>query len=242
MLDADDAWLPDKLSRQIAVLENDPRVGLVYTNNFVVSSAPAGAATRRLHFAEASGHRPYTGLVLPQLARSNYVTTSTVVVRRTVLEQVGGYDESLHVCEDWDLWLRIAARFRFDYVDAPLAWVRRHGGNTHLTAGTNVRDSFRVLERIPRYAGGWARLGHGVRAHAYAEAHLRAAMSLYMAGDARGALSHVARAITRDPVSLSRIEVGLAVRCLALLARRGPRSNGEKLKTEIAYDGAARCE
>jgi hypothetical protein len=46
------------------------------------------------------------------------------VVRRSVFERVGGFDESLQMAIDWDLWLRISIDHEFDYVDAPLLCYR----------------------------------------------------------------------------------------------------------------------
>jgi Glycosyl transferase family 2 len=217
MLDADDAWMPDKLFRQLAVLEADPAIGLVYTDSLVIH---ADGRPQRRHFGAASGHRPRVGWVLPELAMSNFISTSTVVVRRPLLDEVGAYDESLQVCEDWDLWLRMAARAPLAFVDAPLAQIRRHGANTHLQGDLMARDSFRVLERIPRYAGDWRRLGPRTRSRAYAAAHRRAAISLFLSGEPLRAVPHIGRAIACDPRGVSAADARLAGRCLAALPSR----------------------
>ncbi|MGI9146219.1 MAG: glycosyltransferase family 2 protein [Chloroflexota bacterium] len=214
MLDADDVWFADKLARQLAVLESDPSIGLAYTNSVVDD---LNGRLERRHFDQHSGHRPHVGWVMRQLAIANFLTTSTVVVRREVLDATGGYDESLQVCEDWDLWLRIAARAPMAYVDTIGARVRRHGANTHLRSELMVRDSFRVLARVPAYAGGWDRLGRAARSRAHARAHSRAAASTYAAGHSGQALQHIARAILFDPRHATVSDLRLALRCTAAL-------------------------
>jgi glycosyltransferase involved in cell wall biosynthesis len=216
---ADDAWLPDKLSRQVAALEAQPGIGLVYSDTTVVD---ANGIPQRGHFYD-TGRLPHVGRVLPMLLLDNFVPASSVVMRRGVLQAVGLHEETLEVCEDWDLWLRIAARFDFGYVDAPLVRTRRHGGNTHLRAVTSVRDSLRVLDRVPTMIGPWDELGRGLRARAYARAYARAASSLYTAGWSGRALGYLARAVLLDRRVVDWWHVKLAAKCALGIAGLPPR-------------------
>lgn len=114
-LDADDEWLPGKLARQVEYFARHPETGLLHTA--VVGQRAGGAAPGppRPAFCDLF-HTVF------------FVNTLTVMVPRSVLEQVGPFDERREVhIEDWDLWLRIAARFPFGYVDEPLA-MHRPGG------------------------------------------------------------------------------------------------------------------
>ena len=206
---ADDAWLPTKLARQVAMLDRQPHVGIVYTDTLVVDAQ--GKLLRR-HF-EKSPCSPAVGWVLPQLLLSNFVPASSVLIRADALARVGAHDERLEVCEDWDLWLRIAEHFAFAYVDEPLLRVRRHAWNTHLHRLPMVRDSLRVLERFPSVVVPWEALGLDLKARAFANAHARAAVDLYAAGAPRTALGHLARAVALDWRALSRQQLKLAVKC-----------------------------
>lgn len=90
-LDADDAWLPEKMKRQLE-LGSDPRAGL-------------------LHGCACLGREPLPArLDFDTLWRQNRICTSMAVVRRTAFEQAGGFDEDLDLlgAEDYNLWLRIA--------------------------------------------------------------------------------------------------------------------------------------
>ncbi len=211
---ADDAWLPEKLARQVAALDAHPAIGLVYSDTIVVD---ADGVPQRRHFS-AAGRVPHVGRVLPMLLLENFVPASSVVMRRSVLRAVGLHEETLEVCEDWDLWLRIAARFEFGYIDAPLVRTRRHGGNAHLRAASNVRDSFRVLERVPQVVGPWDEVGRGLRARAYANAYARGAASLYTAGCGGRALKYLGRAALLDRRLGDWARLKLAAKCALCLA------------------------
>jgi glycosyltransferase involved in cell wall biosynthesis len=108
--DADDYWLPDKLALQLPLFERDPRVGVVYSTILIL---PADGDPY------APPHDMYRGDVLDKLFVHNLVPFGTAVVRRECLEEAGGFDERIPMGIDWDLWLRIATRWHFDFVPEP---------------------------------------------------------------------------------------------------------------------------
>ncbi len=114
-LDADDYWLPDKLERQIAVLERNPSVGLASSDCATIKNGTLAGS----YFGNSKP--PRTGKLFARLTRECFVFTPTVVVRRQCLEEVGLFHESLVVSEDFDLWLRIAARWEIAVVPGVLA-------------------------------------------------------------------------------------------------------------------------
>ncbi len=82
------------------------------------------------------------------------VHPSTALLRRSAVEALGGFDESIRMCDDWDLWLRLAERFSCRFVNQELATVRIHGRNVNLTCqgewAANVRKAIdNALERSP---------------------------------------------------------------------------------------------
>ena len=128
-LDADDVWLPRKLERQVAYFERFPETGFLHSAA-IVSGTPTQAVLDMTDTAplEPLGEPPanvYCDLFHSRLE----VNTLTVMARRDVVAEVGGFDErrELHV-EDWDLWLRIAARYSVGYLPTALA-VHRPGGS-----------------------------------------------------------------------------------------------------------------
>ncbi len=118
-LDADDEWLPEKLDRQLAAVPQH----MVYSDRFNVGARGELPAIQShvtpMHHGD---------LFLRLLLEGNFVTASSVMVRRSLFETVGGFCEGLHGTEDWDLWVRIAASHRIDFVDEPLVRYRFHAG------------------------------------------------------------------------------------------------------------------
>jgi glycosyltransferase involved in cell wall biosynthesis len=110
-LDADDFWLPEKLARQLPLFD-DPGVGVTYTgfgfidvhNRRIPSDAPHGY----LSFQR--------GRVTRWLGFDNFVPFSTTMVRRSLFDTHGGFDETLRLSIDWELWLRLSTVTRFDFV------------------------------------------------------------------------------------------------------------------------------
>jgi glycosyltransferase involved in cell wall biosynthesis len=222
VLGADDAWLPDKLARQVQSLTDNPRAALNYTNATIIDAH--GNATGH-HFPDRC-HRwgPRAGWVLADLAMWNFIPASSVLFRRHILDEVGLHDESLLVCEDWDLWLRIAARHEFSYLDESLVRYRLHGSNAHRNATPMVRDLFRVLDRVPWAAVSTQKPAVDVRGRAYAACNLSAATLWYDAAEYRRALHHLARALSYDWRVVTPAEVRLAVKsALQILGLRPAR-------------------
>jgi glycosyltransferase involved in cell wall biosynthesis len=144
-LDADDLWLPDKLFRQVALLDRQPHVVLSYTDyRRGPSPETDGAAQLESYAYRASGD------VFPNLFRQNFIHTSTVLVRRDALACSGLFDPSLRGSEDLELWLRLARTGPFACVAEVLAGVRRHENNTTRTleyARHRVRATRMMWER-----------------------------------------------------------------------------------------------
>lgn len=117
-LDADDLWLPEKLERQVQALA-DPELALVSTGFTVVDRNGTEFSGGFVGYADS----------YEELLQGNGICASTTLVRRSVLEECGGFDPGLAQCEDWDMWLRIARAHRVRKVPEVLARYRVHGGN-----------------------------------------------------------------------------------------------------------------
>src|SRR5262245_12147356 len=146
-LDADDAWLPRKLERQVAYFSQYPTTGLLHTAT-IVSRSPL---TTILNTADAApidriGDPP--SMRFDTIFHDRDINTLTAMVPRDVLAEVGGFDErrEIHV-EDWDLWLRIAARYPIGYLPLPLA-IRRPGGVMSRSFERTFRGQELVIDKI----------------------------------------------------------------------------------------------
>jgi cellulose synthase/poly-beta-1,6-N-acetylglucosamine synthase-like glycosyltransferase len=154
MLDSDDLWLPDYLEGMGGALDRDPHAGFAYTDAWVLEEVSGRflketTATLRNHPPALISNEQFIAALLGH----NFVHNS-VTVRRSVLEQVGGYKTDLSHGEDYELWLRIViSGFGAVRVAEPLAIYRfREGSLAHDQAAMErgVRTVYEtVLERHP---------------------------------------------------------------------------------------------
>ena len=117
-LDADDMWAPNKLALQITAFERNPNAAFVYAD---ARDFQPGHERPYTLFEQK---RPARGNVLRALfERGNFILTSSVMVRKSALRAVHGFDTGRRINEDVDLWFRLAEQYEFDYI--PEVLVRR---------------------------------------------------------------------------------------------------------------------
>ncbi len=134
-IDSDDAWLSDKLAAQIPLMRR-PEVGLVFGDAVHVTAADEGAPRTGLtSFRVAPARR---GRVADRFARCNFVPTCTVLVRRSCLEETGGFSEASELSADYLAWFRIALRHELDYVDRPVAEYTVHAEGISFALGRSL--------------------------------------------------------------------------------------------------------
>jgi len=144
LLDDDDEWRPDKIARQVEVLERRPEIGMVITDveRMDERRAPIEIFRRRAFI-------PTDGWVLPQVLRNPALAPASAMFRRTVLDAVGGFDEGLRTAEDLDFHLRVALGFPIAVLAEPLTRAMRGHQGLSALARTN-RDYLDVIERFVR--------------------------------------------------------------------------------------------
>lgn len=135
-LDSDDLWLPQKLAIQTAFMEQNPAVGICQTEEIWVRNGV------RVN-PKAKHRKPSGDIFIPSLELC-LVSPSAVMLTRELFEQMGGFDENLPVCEDYDLWLRIAADQSVPLIDDALV-IKRGGHADQLSRSTWGMDRYRVL-------------------------------------------------------------------------------------------------
>jgi glycosyltransferase involved in cell wall biosynthesis len=147
-LDCDDWWLPQKLERQVARVIADPSVGLVYS--LTIRVVPSGQVSDRFS-------RIVEGRILDRLLMGNCIagSASSALLTRVAVNEAGWFDESLRVAEDWDYWIRVAARFPVACVPSFDVFLLNRPGSTGKNAAA-IRDA--SLQFVPaalqRYAPG----------------------------------------------------------------------------------------
>jgi len=134
-LDSDDLWQPGKLKTQMAVFRENPETLICYTDEIWIR--------RGVRVNPMKKHRKYGGWIYPYCLPLCIISPSSVIMRREVLNTVGVFDESLPACEDYDLWLRVTARYPIHWLDKALI-VKRGGHPDQLSRAFWGMDRFRV--------------------------------------------------------------------------------------------------
>jgi glycosyltransferase involved in cell wall biosynthesis len=123
-LDADDIWLPTKLEKQVSRFQQNPELGMVFTENSCFDQNGI--------YLTSLGKRKklMRGDLVKNIFLHSGVATPTVMVRREVFNQIGVFDEELYMSEDDNMWIRVTANFKAELIDEPLAKARTHSTRT----------------------------------------------------------------------------------------------------------------
>ena len=155
-LDADDVWLPGKALMQVRFLQNHREVGVVYGNfkrwtpqRDGKFSIPPLSIAEKSPFAVFPEH---SGWIYKALLFDNVVHIITAMLRRSVIEAVGGLDETLPTGEDYDFWLRISRQFRADKLDCTVAYYRDHSASITKTPRKD-NNEYKVLVKTLKAYG-----------------------------------------------------------------------------------------
>lgn len=140
-LDSDDEWLPQKLTEQVSALAANPEMKICHTNEIWIRNG------RRVN--QKKRHAKFGGNIFQQCLPLCIISPSSVVIHRSIFDEVGLFNEALPVCEDYDMWLRICAKYPVLYLNEPL--IIKYGGHQdQLSRKYWGMDRFRirVLEKI----------------------------------------------------------------------------------------------
>jgi len=139
-LDADDIFHPEKLSIQINQFNNNPEknIGLIYSDYICIDKYK-----RNIKYFKAKRFASQEQ-VINYLKKYNFINTSTVMIKREILDKVGYFDEGIRYLEDLDLWLRIGRLYNFSYVNKPLVKTRSHN--------KSLRNNIKKIEKIKSYS------------------------------------------------------------------------------------------
>jgi glycosyltransferase involved in cell wall biosynthesis len=156
-LDSDDLWRPEKLARQVAYHESNPRLRASQTGEIWMRNG--------VRVNPCVHHRKPDGDILASSVARCVVSPSAVMLQRQLFESLGGFDEGLPVCEDYDLWLRLGLREPVGLLDEPLV-IKRGGHADQLSRRYWGMDRFRVAALVKLLSD--AGLGEPQRATALA--------------------------------------------------------------------------
>ncbi len=196
-LDADDLWLPAKLSQQVREIERDSAIALVHCSSYIVNAG-----------GETIGEVPAKGgsdILRDLLLIGNVVgSPSGVLVKKSVLEAVGCFDESLSTAADWDLWIRIAQKFMIARIAEPLLKYRMHDHNMHKNISLQERETNTILGKFFS-AGSLAGKYRAIRRRSISNAYLMLAKSHFKCRSYANSLKALAISLVHYPQNLAHI-------------------------------------
>ncbi len=148
LVDADDLWHATKLEKQMKVFEasSDPKLGVVYNNYLFINANDVELPD----FPCSKLDPDFKGDVFKHLVvKGNYITgsNSAVLVKRSVFLDHGFFDENLRCGEDWDMWLRIAQTYTYDYSPEVLTYIRTHGNNLSNQNMLHCRSDIYIIHK-----------------------------------------------------------------------------------------------
>ncbi|MCG6908815.1 MAG: glycosyltransferase [Deltaproteobacteria bacterium] len=133
-LDSDDLWLPEKLSVQTAFFRDHPETEVCQTQETWIRNGRRVNAGKR--------HQKPSGMFFARSLELCLVSPSAVMLKKGFFRRMGGFDEGLPACEDYDLWLRINARHPIHLIDRPL--VVKRGGHADQLSAERGLDKYRI--------------------------------------------------------------------------------------------------
>ncbi|VAW83963.1 Glycosyl transferase, family 2 [hydrothermal vent metagenome] len=119
LLDSDDEWLPEKLFRQTALLEENPDLKICHTEEIWVRNG--------VRVNQMDKHKKSAGWLYQKCLPLCVISPSSALIHRSLFDEVGLFNEQLPACEDYDLWLRICSRYSVAYVETPC--IKKYGGH-----------------------------------------------------------------------------------------------------------------
>lgn len=134
LLDSDDYWLPEKLAEQTAFFKSQPDALICQTEEIWIRNGKRVNPKKR--------HQKFSGMIFEKTLPLCLVSPSAVMMRRSLIDEVGLFDESLPACEDYDLWLRISWKYPVYLIDTPL--IVKCGGHADQLSSMAELDKYRI--------------------------------------------------------------------------------------------------
>lgn len=195
-LDADDIWEPTKLEKQAAVFASDPGIGLVHCGIREFDSATGDAIAEYLDGGE--------GWVAEELALWERPVIlgpgGSIMVRRDVFEEVGGFDVRLKNGEDWEFCFRVAMKYKVGFVPEVLVHYRNHGLNATKNVAEMERSTLLAWEKV--FSTDDDRI-RKLKRRSYGNLHKVLAGSYLHAGERSGFLRNLAKSLWYRPSYIS---------------------------------------
>jgi len=203
-LDSDDLWEPDFLATVVPLLTQDVEVDGVYTGITMIDADGAMLGTSvRIEPPEE---------LYDALVRDCFLTTPSVIARKTCYDQVGGFDPQFRICEDYDMWLRLTKQFSIVGIPQPLVRIRIHTTNTMSDVDTLCKARLALTRKHFGESGDSSALSVASRA-AYGYAFRSIALKYIEHGQPMNAWPYLEKAAAVHPAILERLDTFYELAC-----------------------------
>ena len=118
-LDSDDEWHPDKLQIQIDFLTINSHLQIAYGEELWIRNG--------VRVNKKIIHQKFGGWIFEKCIQQCFIAPSSVILKASLFSEMGGFDESFQVCEDYDLWLKISSLYEIGFISTPV--MTKHGGH-----------------------------------------------------------------------------------------------------------------
>jgi glycosyltransferase involved in cell wall biosynthesis len=202
LLDSDDIWLPDRLAESLRYLESHPSVGISHSSVAFVDET--GKILQTFDTPQKHGE----GMVAPYIyMRKLQLPCPTVTFRRSCIEKVGLFDETMRATEDRDLWFRIALHFEVGFVPKVLAHYRVSAASMSSDPNRMLQAQLRFIEKHYGAPG----CGALTRRIALSHCYRQYAEALKLRGEHWNALKSASRSLGFYPLDLTNIRSAASI-------------------------------
>ena len=189
-LDSDDVWAPDKLEKQLAVFRANSEVDIVHGDEAIINEQGSVVSLQNM--------RRYSGRITRYLLADNSVSITTALVRRRCFDEMGGFDTSVGVADDYELWLRFSARYCYQYEPGIVASYRVMADQISSDKRRRYAANERIIQQfLARYG---EVLSPGERRWGLARFYCRKARYFASAGERGKAVGAIAGALHNAPL------------------------------------------
>jgi glycosyltransferase involved in cell wall biosynthesis len=137
-LDSDDLWLPGKLSTQVKFFKDHP--------DAVINQTQERWIRKGVRVNPKQRHHKFSGMIFEHSLALCVVSPSAVMIKKSLFDEVGGFDEQFPACEDYDLWLRVSCRYPVHLIDTPL--IIKRGGHADQLSKAAGLDKYRIQSLV----------------------------------------------------------------------------------------------
>jgi len=200
-LDSDDIWFASKLEKQMRTITATPDTALVFTNGYVFETDSRRYSLKLTHYSDQSRKldKGYT-----ELLKKNYISTSSVLIKKDVFEKLGYFLKENRGCLDYQMWLRVARGYKIEYIHEPLLLYTAHEQSLSSKKVDRLKDIlylYGLEEDEIKRTGSRENLAtlHDSKARTLKELGVR----LYFADDRKNARKYFIRAINEGNQSFN---------------------------------------